>query len=102
MKPEPASVDAANKVRSLPLERWPDADRLAWVAACRPAERLKRGGGAAHMRDITRRDLADVTDTSSTTSSAPRDSIAMPKRPAMSRPIGSLGSEQSLRHGSVQ
>jgi integrase len=41
----------------LPLDRWPDADRLAWLAACRPTERLKRGGRASHLKDVTRRDL---------------------------------------------
>jgi integrase len=45
-------------VRSLPIDMWPEADRLTWAAACRPAERLRRGGGASHMRDVTRRDLA--------------------------------------------
>ena len=44
-------------VRSLPLEDWPLADRMAWVAACRPAERLKRGGLASHLKQVTRDDL---------------------------------------------
>lgn len=46
------------QVRSLPTESWPQTDRLAWQAACRPGERLRRGGAAAHMRAITRADLA--------------------------------------------
>jgi hypothetical protein len=54
----PSTVDKRNAVRSLPLHQWPEVDRLAWAAACRPAERFKRGGAACHMRDITRRDLA--------------------------------------------
>ena len=41
-------------VRSLPLEDWPLADRLAWVAASRPAKRLKRGGPASHLKEVTR------------------------------------------------
>ncbi len=45
-------------VRSLPIELWPEADRRAWIAACQPAERLKRGGAAAHLKSITRDDLA--------------------------------------------
>jgi hypothetical protein len=45
-------------VRSLPFELWLEADRRAWIAACRPAERLKRGGAAAHLKPITRNDLA--------------------------------------------
>jgi integrase len=48
----------AAAVRSLPIELWPEADRRAWIAACRPAERLKRGGAAAHLKPITRDDLA--------------------------------------------
>ena len=45
-------------VRSLPLDLWPEGDRSAWVAACRPGERLKRGGRASHVKEITRNDLA--------------------------------------------
>src|SRR5258705_3245227 len=45
-------------VRSLPIEFWPEADRKAWVAACQPSQRLKRGGAASHMKVITRDDLA--------------------------------------------
>jgi len=46
------------KVRSLPFSQWPASDQCAWAVACQPAERLKRGGAASHMKDITRRDLA--------------------------------------------
>jgi integrase len=46
------------KVRSLPLDLWPEADRNAWNRACRPAARLKRGGAAAHLKLVTRDDLA--------------------------------------------
>src|SRR6266403_3041630 len=45
------------KVRSLPIELWPDADRTAWISACQPSQRLKRGGAASHMKVITRDDL---------------------------------------------
>ena len=44
-------------IRSLPIGQWPAADRSAWESACRPASRLKRGGAAAHFRQITRDDL---------------------------------------------
>ena len=54
---KPKITAQSGKVRSLPLDRWPAADRAAWAAACRPSERLKRGGTASHMKDITRRDL---------------------------------------------
>ena len=46
------------KVRSLPIELWPEADRTAWISACQPSQRLKRGGAASHMKVITRDDLA--------------------------------------------
>jgi integrase len=45
-------------VQSLPFDQWPAADRAAWAVACRPGERLKRGGAASHLKDVTRRDLA--------------------------------------------
>ena len=43
-----------NAIRSLPLDLWPEADRNAWVAACQPAARLKRGGAAGHLKPVTR------------------------------------------------
>jgi integrase len=49
---------AKGKVRSLPLDLWPKADRSAWNAACRPATRLKRGGVAGHLKPVTRDDHA--------------------------------------------
>jgi integrase len=54
----PNSASTSKKVRSLPRDRWPEADRAAWAAACQPAERLRRGGAASHLKDITRRDRA--------------------------------------------
>ena len=46
------------KVRSLPIELWPEADRNAWIFACQPSQRLKRGGAGSHMKAITLDDLA--------------------------------------------
>ena len=46
------------KIRSLSIELWPDADRKAWISACRPSERLKRGGAGSHLKPITLNDLA--------------------------------------------
>src|SRR5262249_20715402 len=54
----PQKPGKSNAVRPLPLDPWPHADLSAWAAACQPAERLKRGGAASHMAEITRRDLA--------------------------------------------
>jgi integrase len=54
----PNTRTAKGKIRSLPIELWPEADRDAWIAARQPAQRLKRGGTAAHLKPITRNDLA--------------------------------------------
>ena len=54
----PKVEQAKDRVRSLPLDLWPEADRNAWISACRPAARLKRGGAAGHLKPITRGDLA--------------------------------------------
>ena len=49
---------AKSKIRSLPLDLWPETDRSAWNAACQPAARLKRGGVAGHLKPATRDDHA--------------------------------------------
>ena len=46
------------RIRSLPIEFWPEADRKAWISACQPSQRLKRGGAGSHMKPITLDDLA--------------------------------------------
>jgi integrase len=46
------------KVRSLPIEFWPEPDRKAWISASRPSQRLNRGGAGSHMKAITLDDLA--------------------------------------------
>lgn len=48
----------STKIRSLAVGQWPAADREAWTAACRPSERLRRGGAGSHMKPITLNDLA--------------------------------------------
>jgi integrase len=45
-------------IRSLRPAEWPPADQRAWDAACRKPQGLKRGGKAAHMKQVTRDDLA--------------------------------------------
>ena len=44
--------------RSLPVSEWPDADRRAWQAACRPGSRLKPGGVASYLAQVSRDDFA--------------------------------------------
>lgn len=47
------------KPRSLHIEEWPICDRLAWADACRPAERLRRGGAASHLAPVSQADIAN-------------------------------------------
>src|SRR3954453_8411528 len=56
--PQPIESSIKAKIRSLPIEFWPEAARKAWVSACQPGQRLKRGGAASHLKPITRGDLA--------------------------------------------
>jgi integrase len=46
------------KPRSLPIDEWPLSDRLGWGEACRPAQRLKRGGAASHLAPVSQADIA--------------------------------------------
>jgi hypothetical protein len=49
---------ALQRPRSLPVSEWPEADRRAWEAACRPGSRLKPGGAASHLAPVSRDDFA--------------------------------------------
>ena len=49
---------ATETSRSLPVAEWPEADRLAWEAACPPGSRLKPGGAAAYLAPVSREDFA--------------------------------------------
>jgi integrase/recombinase XerD len=51
--PKTESEESDRRIRSLPIELWPSADRTAWEAACRPGVRLKAGGAASHLRVVT-------------------------------------------------
>jgi integrase len=44
--------------RSLLVNEWPDADRRAWEDACRPGARLKPGGAASYLAQVSRDDFA--------------------------------------------
>ena len=45
--------------RSLPASEWPDADRRAWEDACRSGSRLKPGGAASYLAEVSRNDYAN-------------------------------------------
>jgi len=49
---------ACDHPRSLQVNEWPDADRRAWEDACRPRSRLKPGGGASYLAEVSRNDFA--------------------------------------------
>jgi integrase len=49
---------AGEIARSLPVHEWPDADRRAWEDACRPSHRLKPGGSASYLAQVSREDFA--------------------------------------------
>src|SRR5262245_60896316 len=44
---------ALKRPRSLPVSEWPDADRHAWEEACRPGSRLKPGGVASYLAQVS-------------------------------------------------
>jgi len=48
----------SGKPRSLPIAEWPTSDRLRWTEACKPAQRLKRGGVASHLAPVSQIDIA--------------------------------------------
>lgn len=45
-------------IRGLKPHEWPADDQQAWAEARRPGGRLTRGGRAAHLKPVTRLDLA--------------------------------------------
>jgi integrase len=44
--------------QTLYVDEWPQADRLAWQGACRPTQRLKKGGAASHLAPVSQDDIA--------------------------------------------
>src|SRR5262245_17506624 len=61
MSSSPHSSDATSGhiyPRSLPVSEWPNADRCAWEEACRPSLRLRPGGVASHLAEVSRNDFA--------------------------------------------
>src|SRR5262245_42303729 len=49
---------ALKRPRSLPVSEWPDDDRCAWEEACRPGSRLRPGGAASYLAEVSRDDFA--------------------------------------------
>jgi integrase len=51
-------LNPVRKRRGLKICEWPDADRLGWEAACKPSDRLKKGGAASHLAPVSQQDIA--------------------------------------------
>ena len=45
--------------RSWPIAEWPETDRLGWIEAIRPAQRLTRGGAASDLASVSQADIAN-------------------------------------------
>jgi integrase len=54
-----SSIARSGKPRSLPIAEWPVSDSLGWAEACRPAQRLTRGGAASHLAPVSQADIAN-------------------------------------------
>jgi len=48
-----------HRFRSLPIQEWSSADQRAWAEACRPGVRLKPGGRASYLAEVSRKDFAN-------------------------------------------
>jgi hypothetical protein len=54
----PSRSSRHRSARSLLIREWPEADRKAWEDACRPGLRLKPGGPASYLAQVSRDDFA--------------------------------------------
>src|SRR5262249_35051240 len=55
----PFSGSCRDRLRSLPVYEWPEADQHAWAEACRPRSRLRPGGSASYLAPLSRDDFAN-------------------------------------------
>jgi hypothetical protein len=56
---KPARRRTPHEFRSLPVREWPEALRTAWEEACRPGIRLKPGGKASYLKEVSRNDYTN-------------------------------------------
>ena len=59
LKQRRGSTPGIGMPRSLPVSKWPEADRVRWMAALQPSQRLKRGGAASHLAPVSQTDIAN-------------------------------------------
>src|SRR5215472_11583821 len=57
-RPNSSTGKSCGYPRSLPVSEWPDADRRAWEEACRPRSRLRPGGVASYLAEVSLDDFA--------------------------------------------
>ena len=51
-------TDPMTERQTLQISEWSEADRRAWEDACRPSVRLKKGGSASHLAQVSQDDIA--------------------------------------------
>jgi integrase/recombinase XerD len=57
-EPQNSAPNAVRERRTLKVAAWPEADRIAWEAACKPSHRLKKGGSASYLGARSQEDYA--------------------------------------------
>jgi site-specific recombinase XerD len=58
-EPQDSVAGAFRERRTLKVCEWPEADRIAWKAACQPSNRLKKGGSASYLESESQEDYAE-------------------------------------------
>jgi integrase len=56
--PQRSVAGTIRERRTLKVCEWPEADRIAWEAACKPSQRLKKGGSASYLCARSQEDYA--------------------------------------------
>jgi site-specific recombinase XerD len=58
IEPQNSATGAVRERRTLKVGEWPEADRIAWEAACKPSHRLNKGGAASYLNPRSQEDYA--------------------------------------------
>jgi integrase len=56
--PQNSATGAVRERRTLKVCEWPKADRIAWEAACKRSNRLKKGGSASYLKPESQEEYA--------------------------------------------
>jgi integrase/recombinase XerD len=57
-EPDNTTTETVRGRRTLKDCEWPETDRIAWEAACKPSHRLKKGGSASYLKPRSQDDYA--------------------------------------------